>query len=272
MPLKRRNEYDTDTANDWKEIINGDHTQAVPSPSSGRPAPTKSTPPTQPTLAEMGNPVEPGGNTDTKRSHEGRLGLSELAAQHEWIEIYNSSSHQQSVDGWQLDDSDPATLPITLHQSTLMEPYGFLVVQDKRLHMLQGDTIRLLRPDGSIVDSVTTFQMLNGTSWSRYPVHGGGWHADTPQTPGDFNQAPSPKPTPAPETEPIVDKAATGPISPPVAPRAVSQQVSRSYTLPLGIAILSALVLLLFWRRLAAMEGTRPQTPLDSASSDRVES
>jgi hypothetical protein len=55
----------------------------------------------------------------------------------------------------------------------------------------------------------------------RYPVHGGGWQANTPPTPGDFN-------LPAPEMLTVTPAEATGKTMPLASPQATDVPVNAA--------------------------------------------
>jgi hypothetical protein len=122
--------------------------------------------------------------------------LSEVAPQHDWVELYNPTTITQTVSAWQLDDGFALTAPFTL-TDVVIAPHGFAVIEGEQLRQFEPGTLQLSRPDRRVAD-VTTYTTINpGTTWSRYPVHGGGWQANTPPTPGRLN-------LPAPATPTLV--------------------------------------------------------------------
>lgn len=136
--------------------------------------------------------------------------LSELAPGNAWIELYNGQPVTQTVHEWPLDDGFPSTAPFTL-TNIVIAPHGFVVIGDDALHDFETGTLRLLRPNGNTVDTVTYTTIADGTTWSRYPAHGGSWQANTPPTPGEWNL-----PAPATPTA-TLDAMASAPASPPPA-------------------------------------------------------
>jgi hypothetical protein len=136
-----------------------------------------------------------------------RVLLSELAPGNTWIELYNAQPVTQTVHGWPLDDGFNSTAPFTL-TNLVIAPHGFVVVKDDALRDFETGTLRLLHLNGSMVDTVTYTAIVDGTTWSRYPAHGGGWQANTPPTPGDWNL-----PAPATPTA-TIDTLASAPAAP----------------------------------------------------------
>lgn len=133
--------------------------------------------------------------------------MSEIAPGNAWIELYNGQSITQTVHGWPLDDGFPSTAPFTI-TDIVIAPHGFVVIRDDALRDFEIGTLRLLRPNGSTVDTVTYTMIADGTTMSRYPAHGGGWQANTPPTPGEWN-------LPAPVTPTAtLDAMASAPASP----------------------------------------------------------
>lgn len=135
-----------------------------------------------------------------------RVLLSEVAPGNAWIELYNAQPVTQTVHGWPLDDGFPSTAPFTL-TDIVIAPHGFVVIQDDALRGFEPGTLRLLRPNGNTVDTVTYTTIADGTTWSRYPAHGGGWQANTPPTPGEWN-LPAPT-TPLATIDPMVSAPAS---------------------------------------------------------------
>ncbi len=70
-------------------------------------------------------------------------------------------------------------------------------MEAEALHAFRPTSLQLLRPDGTLADVVEYGGVVEGATWSRYPVHGGGWQPNTPPTPGRFNEPAPSTPTPA---------------------------------------------------------------------------
>ena len=143
----------------------------------------------------------------------GNLIISEVAPDGGWVEIYNRGPEVVDVSDWTLVDG--TTHPgVVLQSAVLLPAHGFVVFDVPELNMIRsGQRITLRRPDGMTADSVTVGPVEPQRSWSRYPVHGGLWTANTTMSRGQFNQ-PGPEPT---ETTVAEDTTPTlTPTPPPV--------------------------------------------------------
>jgi len=113
----------------------------------------------------------------------------------EFIELFNTSGAVADLSGWQLDDGPGGTSPHTLPSSTLIQPGGFLAFDQSTTGVGlndDGDTVRLLRPDGTAADE-WAYQPAPaaGVSVTRLP-DGGAWRTDGIPTPGSANQVSAP--------------------------------------------------------------------------------
>jgi len=71
----------------------------------------------------------------------------------EWIEIANDGDAPANLAGWSLDDEEGGGAPYQLPRDTRIAPHELLVVKlPKALLNNSGDSVRLLRPDGSVAD------------------------------------------------------------------------------------------------------------------------
>src|SRR6185295_17542570 len=73
----------------------------------------------------------------------------------EFIELINLSAQAVDLGGWQLDDIAGGTAPYTLPGDTVIAAGGLLVFEQSLTGVGlndDGDTARLLRPDGSAAD------------------------------------------------------------------------------------------------------------------------
>ena len=111
-----------------------------------------------------------------------------LNDQDEWIELFNPAATAVNLSGWYL-DTGRNTPRYRLPRLTTVPAGGFLVLFRKTTGLAlndRGGTVRLLRPDRSVADSVT-FPALNpDASFSR--GRAGGWHDDWPPTLGQPNE------------------------------------------------------------------------------------
>ncbi len=241
--IKRIGTQDTDSAQDWidfsQEPAEYKQPTATPrivaEPVTLAPAPSLNDLPDapQPTLEVGQSPVVAGTSTIVVATVEpmqrmgvvsgtgvGNLVISEVAGNEGWIELYNRGPEVVDLSDWML--GDETSIPgIVLQSAALMPAHSFVVfaVPELNITALQ-QVITLRRPDGTIVDSVVVGPPISQRSWSRYPVHGGAWYANTPLSKGDFNQpapaapdaTPAPPATPAPTPMPpvVVQDSLTG--------------------------------------------------------------
>jgi hypothetical protein len=104
----------------------------------------------------------------------------------EWIELENAGEAEACLDGWSLDDVDGGSKPFMLTTSHQLPSHGFLVIHktESRLALNNdGDSVRLLRPDGSIAESITYAEPPAGQSYS---LKDSGWAWAEP-SPGSSN-------------------------------------------------------------------------------------
>ncbi|MEA3346292.1 MAG: lamin tail domain-containing protein, partial [Chloroflexota bacterium] len=138
--------------------------------------------------------------------HEDWDGSGEATTDDEWIELYNGEEHAVGLGGWRLDDeADSGSAPWTFTLTQTIPSYGYLVLfKDETGVALNdsGDTVRLLRPDGSVADEMSYARSPGyDRTWSRTEDGGGEWTADYKPTMGETNEyereEPSPKKEPA---------------------------------------------------------------------------
>jgi Lamin Tail Domain len=114
------------------------------------------------------------------------------AGQQEFIELINRSAQAVDLGGWQLDDAPGGSQPYTLPGGTLIGPGGLLAFGKDVTGIAlndDGDTVRLLTPDGGLADAWTYKPAPKaGTSWARIP-DGGAWNPRGIPSPGLPNQA-----------------------------------------------------------------------------------
>jgi len=106
----------------------------------------------------------------------------------EWIELYNSGRKAVDLSGWWLDDRDDETPPYRIPRRTVIPPRGFLVFYEEVTGLNLddgGDTVRLLRPNGQVVEEVKFGPLPPNASYSRDEQ--GFWHSDWPPSPGKPN-------------------------------------------------------------------------------------
>ncbi len=153
-------------------------------PTSTEPSPTPSA-----TLAPSPSPTPIG-------PPEGAVLLNEFlphpgSGQQEFIELINRSAQSVDLGNWQLDDAPGGSKPYTLPGGTVIGPGGLAVFTKDVTHIAlndDGDTVRLLAPDGHVADQWTYKPAPKaGISWIRFP-DGGNWTPHGAPSPGLPNQ------------------------------------------------------------------------------------
>ena len=152
------------------------------------------------------------------------------AKKDEWVELHNLGSEPVDLGGWVLDDiPDGGTSPHTIPPGTSLAAGGLLVLFGSETGVglnNGGDTVRILRPDGTVADAFTYAALtdFHDRSFSRDPDGTGDWTDEHPPSPGAPN-TPSPSAT------------ATGPATPAATPTPeATAVVSPSPSLPLLIS------------------------------------
>jgi hypothetical protein len=124
----------------------------------------------------------------------------------EYIEIMNLGAEAGSLQNWKLDNGDGGSSPYTLPDVTL-EPRAIVRFfhADTSIALSDGgDTVRLLKPAGQIVDAYT-YDVVEAAdvSWCRLPDGNGAWTFACRPTPGRPNaRAESGYLTPTPSSAP----------------------------------------------------------------------
>jgi hypothetical protein len=110
----------------------------------------------------------------------------------EWIELYNPGLVAVDLSGWFLDDGEGGSEPYPFPQEALLPAGAFMILHGGTTGLAlddTGDAVRLLDPDGVVVDAVVFGQLPANASYSRDDV--GMWHDDWPPSPGAPNQPPA---------------------------------------------------------------------------------
>jgi hypothetical protein len=104
----------------------------------------------------------------------------------EWVELANDADTTVDLIGWAIDDADGGGSPYRLPQGSSIAMHGLLVITlPKALFNNGGDTVRLLRPDGSVADQYVYAQSSADRSFCRAES---GWKLCDP-SPNAPNQA-----------------------------------------------------------------------------------
>lgn len=108
---------------------------------------------------------------------------------HEWIEIYNASSQEINLAGWQLDDQEGGSKPYTFPAETSIAPQEFLVISrdDSKLTLNNSeDEVRLLTPLQEVWQSVSYTNVLEGQS-QAWDFNNQEWFVNPTPSPGADN-------------------------------------------------------------------------------------
>jgi len=106
----------------------------------------------------------------------------------EWIELYNASSKDISLAGWQIDDSDGGSKPHIFTEENILGG-DFLVIyrQDSGLALNNSeDSVRLITPAEEIWQEVEYSKIPEGQS-QAWDLINGEWFVSNPPSPGEEN-------------------------------------------------------------------------------------
>jgi DNA/RNA endonuclease YhcR with UshA esterase domain len=111
----------------------------------------------------------------------------------EWIELYNKGDTGVSLAGWQLDDvaaGGSAPYMFRLHQAIPAHSHLVVFKRDTGVALNDGgDSVRLLRPDGSVADAaVYAWSPGYDRTWSRTEDGAGEWTSKYEPTMGEANE------------------------------------------------------------------------------------
>jgi len=110
----------------------------------------------------------------------------------EWIELYNDSAQDLDLGGCLLDDSKGGLQPFVFPTGTWLPAgaYGMYYQRDTGIRLNnEGDSVRLMAPDGVVVDEATYEQADYDVSYSRTDGCDGGWVSGQSPSPGGPNGA-----------------------------------------------------------------------------------
>jgi hypothetical protein len=108
----------------------------------------------------------------------------------EFIELFNAGGAAVDLAGWMLDDAPGGSGAYVLPAGTVLGPGGLLAFSQAVTGLAlnnDGDTVRVLRPDGTPADEFTYASSRGGVSWARLP-DGGNWSSNGLPTPGQPNR------------------------------------------------------------------------------------
>ena len=109
----------------------------------------------------------------------------------EWVELHNGSDRDLDLGNWMLDDrADGGSPPFTLPRGTILRGGEYYVLYRCITHVVLGDTgdeVRLMAPDGAVVDMVSYGHTEEDVSFSRIGECGSKWIEDLSPSPGEAN-------------------------------------------------------------------------------------
>lgn len=131
----------------------------------------------------------------------------------EYVELFNANDVPVDLSGWLLDDVDDylaksgmpqGSQPYHLPDGTYIPPRGFLLLFRGQTGIAlnnDDDWVRLLHPDGSLVEATQYDSSHDDQAYSKTEDGGFQWTQSFPPSPGTSNQPPpTPTPTPTPTT------------------------------------------------------------------------
>jgi len=89
----------------------------------------------------------------------------------EFVELYNNSSQDIDISGWQLDDIDGGSSPYNIPDGTIIESGAYLVFKNQTTKISlndSGDSVRLIDPNGDIKSIVSYEKAKRGQSYSWF--------------------------------------------------------------------------------------------------------
>ena len=187
------------------------------------------------TITATPTPTTTGGATPTPLP--GGIGLNEylpdpasdwdgngvINAEDEYIELFNASSSAADLSGWQLDDiAGGGSQPYTFPAGTTIDGEGFLVVFRSQTGLAlnnDGDQLRLLASDGSLVEETEYDISDDDLAYSKTVDGGDLWTDAYPPSPGmpnlpGTNATPTPTATATPTGSPTPTPSSTPPPDP----------------------------------------------------------
>ena len=140
-----------------------------------------------------------GGDAAAREDGPGAVVINELLpapgnrSSEEWVELFNGGSAAADLGGWALDDAaGGGSKPFGIPNGTVLLPGGFLVLYNSTTHVAlnnDGDTVRLLDPSGTVIDSCSYVSSAYDLSFGRFPDGGPDWRRFDAPTPGASNGA-----------------------------------------------------------------------------------
>lgn len=107
--------------------------------------------------------------------------------ENEWIELFNQNNFEVDLSGWKITDEVGSTHTFIIPEKTKIPARGFLLLSRPLTKIILNnnkDTLKLLQPNGNILDEVTFEKALIGSS---YNLTSEGWVWSSILTPGKKN-------------------------------------------------------------------------------------
>ncbi len=173
------------------------NTPVPPTPVPATPVPPTSVPPTSVPPTPVPPTPTPFANTivlneliakpkNTDWNHDRTINADD-----EWIELYNGGAASVDLTGWRLNAiSATAAMTFTIPASTMIPSRGystFFRAQTKLNLEVAGTEVRLLYPNGAVVDTVRYTDLRFDQSYARSVDGGGHWTPDCVSSPNAQN-------------------------------------------------------------------------------------
>ncbi len=107
----------------------------------------------------------------------------------DWVELYNTGSAPVDLSGYKFLDNDNTHVPYTIPANTIVQPGGFLVLEEAQFGFGLGaaDQARLLEPDGTTLVDSYSWTSHSTLTYGRCPDGTGAWATTTISTKGAAN-------------------------------------------------------------------------------------
>lgn len=178
----------------------------------------------------------------------------------EWIEIFNENNLEINIAGWKIEDTAGKTTTYVFPEKTKILPKEFLILprpESKITLNNDGDGLKLIQPDGKIIDEFNFEKAPLGKSYNRTSS---GWVWSTILTPGETNIIPEKTKL----TENSSPLAQPGEVEPPTAENFLEKETaaigekmegqvnfSSVLLIALGLAIFSAILILILKKKIS---------------------
>lgn len=109
----------------------------------------------------------------------------------EWIELYNNLDRDLNLEGWALDDAEGSgSYPYVFPAGTVLRAGEYRAFYRRTTRVTlnnDGDAVRLLAPNGEVVEAVTYMATEYDVAYSRWRPCSGRWLMNWQPTPGEAN-------------------------------------------------------------------------------------